>query len=44
MVEESLSQDELDDLAGLFAKEDEKTGRDTFERMRRLVDELVTLL
>ena len=44
MVEKSLPQQELDDLAELFTKEDEKTGPDTFDRMRRLVDELVTLL
>jgi hemerythrin-like domain-containing protein len=44
MVEKDLPQEELDDLAELFVKEDEKTGRDTIERMQRLVDELVTLL
>ena len=44
MVEKDLPQEELDDLAALFAKEDEKTGRGTLERMQRLADELVTLL
>lgn len=44
MVEETLSQEELDDLAALYVKEDEKAGQDTFERMRGLVDELRALL
>jgi len=44
MVENDLSQEELDDLGGLFAKEDEKSEHGTLERMQRLADELVTLL
>lgn len=44
LVEETLPQDELSDLADLFVKEDEKADRGSLERMRRLADELVTLL
>jgi hemerythrin-like domain-containing protein len=44
MVEKDLPQEELDELAELFVKEDEKAGRGSFERMQRLVNELVTLL
>jgi hemerythrin-like domain-containing protein len=44
MVEKDLTQEELDDLAVLFAKEDEKAERGTLERMQQLADELVRLL
>ena len=44
LVEESLPQDELSDLADLFVKEDEKADGGSLERMRQLADELVTLL
>jgi hemerythrin-like domain-containing protein len=44
MVEEALSQEELDDLAALYAKEDEKLGQDAMERVRGLVDELGALV
>lgn len=44
MVEKDLSREELDELAELFVKEDEKTGHATLERMRGLVHDLGTLL
>ncbi len=44
MVQESLSKDEMDELADLYVKEDEKAGQDTLERMRGLVREMKTSL
>ncbi len=44
MVEEDLTQSELDELSELFVKEGNRIGPDTMERMRRLVGEMEALL
>jgi hemerythrin-like domain-containing protein len=44
MVEETLSQDELDDLAVFYEKQDEKAGEDALERSQDLVAELTMLV
>ncbi len=44
MVEETLSQEEMDDLAELYANEDEKAGDAALERAQELVAEMTMLL
>jgi hemerythrin-like domain-containing protein len=44
MVEETLTQEEMDDLAELYAKEDEKAGKDALERTQDLVADLTMLM